>query len=214
MDLRVREYKPNKTKKNGYVDKLPIRSNLCKYYCKCNNGVFLSKCELRRHMQRDCHRRWLRCLNCPRPTQKVVYQAFPIVIDPTKRLVTEMRLTRAKSSAIRQIRKYKKEIVEVFNLVAKETNTNSINTRVRVDIESAIERVRNVSLKDMPKQYGICDEVNVCVSSSFPMCHADMVCTIMHESMHYICKVNRGYGWIEMCTRDEHDVFRRLGEVW
>lgn len=213
MEIRPREYKPFKTKKEGYVDKLPIRSSLCTYYCKCNNGVFLSKCDLKRHIQRDCHRKWLRCLNCPKP-QKVEFQAFPVVLNPEKRKVSQMRLQRAKSSAIRQIRLYEKEIVNMFTKVAKETNTNSINTRVRVDIESAIERARNVSLKDMPKQYGICDEIEVCVSSSYPMTQADLISTIMHESMHYICKVDRGYGWIDMCTRDEHDVFRRLGEDW
>ena len=46
------------------------------------------------------------------------------------------------------------------------------------------------------------------------MTMADFVSTIMHESMHYICKVDRGYGFVDMCTRDEHEVFRRLGEVW
>lgn len=213
MELRIREYKPVKVKKQGYLDKLPIRSSLCSYYCKCNSGVFLTMSDLRRHMQRDCHRRWLRCLNCPKPT-KVEYQAFPLELNPRKRLVTAMSLQRAKSRAIRQIRKFEKEILEVFIMVAKKTNTNSINTRIRVDIDSAIERVRNVSLKDMPKQYGICDEINVCVSSSYPMSNTDLVSTIMHESMHYICKVDRGYGWIDMCTRDEHEVFCRLGEVW
>lgn len=212
MELRIREYKPTKVKKVGYVDKLPIRSDLCTYICKCNNSVFLSKCDLKRHMQRDCHKRWLRCLNCSKPT-KIEFQAFPICLNPEKRKVTHMSLQRAKSRAIRQIRMYETEIVGMFTKVAKETNTNSINTRVRVDIENAIERCRTVKLKEM-KQYGICDEIEVCVSSSYPMTDSDLVATIMHESMHYICKVDRGYGWIDMCTRDEHEVFRRLGEDW
>ena len=213
MELRVREYKPHETKKEGFVDRLPIKSNVCTYYCKCNGSVFLNKCDLQRHWCRDVHRRWLRCLNRPK-SKKVEVQVFLIGGDPDKRKVTEMSLQRGKSRAIRQIRMFQNEIIAMFTKVAKETNTNSINTRVKVDIESAIERVRETTLKDMPKQYGICDEINVCVSNSYPMTMADLVSTIMHESMHYICKVDRGYGFIDMCTRDEHEVFRRLGEVW
>lgn len=212
MELRLREYKPVHENKKGYVDKLPLRSNLCTYICKCNNNVFLSKCDLQRHMQRDCHKRWLRCLNCSK-SEKVEVQVFLIGGDPEKKLVTQMSLQRAKSRAIRQIRIFKDEIIAMFTKVAKETNTNSLNTRVRVDIENAIERCRTVTLKEM-KQYGICDEINVCVSNSYPMTMTDLVSTIMHESLHYTCRVDRGYGWIDMCTRDEHEVFRRLGEVW
>lgn len=212
MELRLREYKPVHEKKKGYVDKLPLRSSLCTYICKCNNSVFLTKCDLKRHMQRDCHKRWLRCLNCPK-SEKVEVQVFLTGGDPEKKKVTQMSLQRAKSRAIRQIRIFQNEIIAMFTKVAIETNTNSINTRVRVDIEKAIERCRTVTLKEM-KQYGICDDVNVCVSSSYPMTMTDLVSTIMHESLHYTCKVNRGYGWIDMCTRDEHEVFRRLGEVW
>lgn len=213
MELRIREYKPHKTKKEGYVDAIPKRSSLCTYVCKCNDSVFLTKCDLIRHTQRDCHKQWLRCLNCPKKSPKVEVQAFPICINPVKRLITDMSLQRAKSRAIRQIRMYENEIIMMFNKVAKKTNTNSINTRVRVDIDEAIERCRSATLKEM-KQYGICDEINVCISSSYPMTDSDLVATIMHESMHYICKVDRGYGWIDMCTRDEHEVFRRLGEDW
>ena len=212
MELRLREYKPVEEKKKGYVDKLPIRSSLCSYICKCNNSVFISKCDLKRHMQRDCHIRWLRCLNCPKST-RVEVQVFLTGGDPEKKLVTQMSLQRAKSRAIRQIRIFQHEIIAMFTKVAKETNTNSIHTRVNVDIEKAIERCRTVTLKEM-KQYGICDEVEVCVSNSYPMTMTDLVSTIMHESMHYICRVDRGYGFFDMCTRDEHDVFRRLGEVW
>ena len=212
MELRLREYKPVQDKKKGYVDKLPERSSLCTYVCKCNNSVFLSNCDLRRHMQRDCHKRWLRCLNCSK-SEKVEIQVFLVGGDTEKKLVTEMSLQRAKSRAIRQIRIFQNEITAMFTKVAKETNTNSLNTRVRVDIENAIERCRAVTLKEM-KQYGICDEINVSVSNSYPMTMTDLVSTIMHESLHYTCKVDRGYGWIDMCTRDEHEVFRRLGEVW
>ena len=213
MKLRLREYQPRKTKKHGYVDTLPIKSSICHYYCKCNNHCFAGLRALRRHMCSDIHKHWMRCLNRPKST-KVETQVFLVGGDPEKRLVTQMRLQRAKSRAIRQIYNNKDEIVAMFTKVASETNTNSVNTAVKVDIESAIERVRTTELKDMPKQYGICDEINVNVSSSFPMTQADLVSTIMHESLHYTCKVNRGYGFVDMCTRDEHEVFRRLGEVW
>ena len=124
MKLRLREYKPRNTKKHGYVDTLPIMSSICHYYCKCSNHCFTGLRALRRHMCSDVHKRWMRCLNRPKST-KVEVQVFLVGGDPEKRVVTKMRLQRAKSRAIRQIYNHQDDIIAMFTKVASETNTNS-----------------------------------------------------------------------------------------
>ncbi len=36
------------------------------------------------------------------------------------------------------------------------------------------------------------------------MTDEELVTTLIHEALHYICYTDRGYGYRCMCTRDEH----------
>lgn len=135
---------------------------------------------------------------------------FPELGDDTARLVTEARLARARSLAVRILRQHADVVQQIFAIVAHEAS-NKVRG-VRVDTDKIISRCRKAVLRPLPDLYGISDDEEVHISSMHPMQDAEVVHTVLHEAMHYSVKVDRGYGYRFMCTRDEHQAMAALGD--
>jgi len=127
-------------------------------------------------------------------------------------LVTNSRLTRAKYQAVRRVIGSDNKIINVFTKVANQPGyctryqrPRQKVKRIKIKTEDILQRVRNAKLMNVSEQcYGESDDLEVCISNTMPMTEDELTATIIHEALHYICYVDRGYGFRCMCTRDEH----------
>ena len=137
---------------------------------------------------------------------------FPPETENVGRPVTQVRLARAKFKAVRLLMQYRDDIkttFESFCFVAYEKCT-----RVKVDMDDAIRRARVCKIDPfLENVWGESNDEDVAVSDEFPMTDAELVGTIMHEALHYVCRLDRGYGWRDLCTRVEHEVMEFLGDI-
>ena len=86
--------------------------------------------------------------------------------------------------------------------------------RVKVDMDEAIARVRRCEINSfLEGVWGESNDEDVYVSNEFDMTDPELVGTIMHEALHYVCRLDRGYGWRDLCTRVEHEVMEFMGDI-
>jgi len=127
-------------------------------------------------------------------------------------IVTNARLARAKYQAVRRVFGNEESIKESFEKTAHLSGFCSRFQRPRQDIvrikvntEEILKRIRIAIITDVKDNcYGESDDEEVCISGVMEMTDEELITTLIHESLHYICYTDRGYGWRSMCTRDEH----------
>jgi len=127
-------------------------------------------------------------------------------------LVTNARLARAKYQAVRRVIGNEDRIVDCFvrtaNMPAycnRFSRPRQKIARIYVKTDEILKRIRIAILTDVKDNcYGESDDVEVCISKVMEMTDEELVTTLIHEALHYICYTDRGYGYRCMCTRDEH----------
>ena len=86
-------------------------------------------------------------------------------------------------------------------------------TRITINTDEFIQRIRMAKLYPVEDgYYGESDDCEVCISEIMEMTDEELRGTIIHEALHYICKVDRGYGYHWMSTIDEHTAMHIFGE--
>ena len=86
--------------------------------------------------------------------------------------------------------------------------------RVRVNMDEAVARVRRCEINRLLEGvWGESNNEDVHVSTEFDMTDPELVGTIMHEALHYVCRLDRGYGFRDLCTRVEHEVMEFMGDI-
>jgi len=137
---------------------------------------------------------------------------FPQETETTGRLVTPARLARAKFRAVRLFMQHRDDIEAAFRSFCFGQYDKC--TRVKVDMDEAIQRARRCIIDPfLEKVWGESNDEDVAVSDEFPMTDAELVGTVMHEALHYVVRLDRGYGWRDLCTRVEHEVMAFLGDI-
>jgi len=134
-------------------------------------------------------------------------------------LVTKSRLSRAKLGAVLRVHKSHSDILNAFNKAANLPVYNYRNECLRkgvvtmkVDIPELLNRIRKCYIGDVSDEcYGESDDIDVCISGVMKMTDEELEATVIHESMHYVCYIDRGYGKSCMCTRDEHQAMYFYG---
>ena len=146
------------------------------------------------------------------PKKKQLRAVFPPEIENISRPVTAARLGRAKFQAVRNLMTHRDYINETFRSFCFGKYDKC--KRVKVDMDEAIQRARRCTINPfLEKVWGESNDEDVHVSDEFPMTDAELIGTIMHEALHYVCRLDRGYGWRDLCTRVEHDVMAHLGDI-
>lgn len=121
-------------------------------------------------------------------------------------------MARAKFFAASTLRQHRNEIAQCINdYVFAEYDKCK---RVRVDMDKAIQRARVCKIDPVLEGvWGESNDEDVWVSNEFEMTDPELVGTIMHEALHYVCRVDRGYGFRDLCTRVEHGVMEFMGDI-
>ena len=134
-------------------------------------------------------------------------------------LVTNARLARAKYQAVRRVIGNEDKIVDCFVRTAFMSAYCNRFSRPRQDvvginikISEILRRIRIAIITDVKDNcYGESDDEEVCISGVMKMTDEELITTIIHEALHYICYTDRGYGYNCMCTRDEHHAMYLFG---
>jgi hypothetical protein len=148
-------------------------------------------------------------------------------------IVTPARLSRAKYQCVRQGLKSTSDIISAFYRAADMPGKkwgycecsnfpdycqwgpcarNEV-TRITIDTDEFIQRIRMAKLDPVKDGcYGESDDCEVCISEIMEMTDEELRGTIIHEALHYICKVDRGYGYQWMPTIDEHTAMHIFGK--
>ena len=134
-------------------------------------------------------------------------------------LVTPARLARAKYQAIRRVLGTEASVKESFERTGNMTGFCSRFqrprqniVRIKVKTEDILDRIRMTKIAEVKSEcYGESDDIEVCISGVMEMTDNELIATIIHEALHYICYTDRGYGWRSMCTRDEHQAMYYYG---
>ena len=132
--------------------------------------------------------------------------------DDKPRIVTQARLNRAKFQALRLVKKHEEDILLAFELAARDRSDKI--KRVRVDIDKVSQRIRCCKLGECEGCYGESDDEEVYVNQNQVHTRNELIGTILHESLHYVCKECRGHGLRYMCTQAEHVAMTYLGEKY
>ena len=139
---------------------------------------------------------------------------FPIInsVDDDKRQkVTQARLNRAKFQAVRLIKKHENDILCAFELAARDRSEKT--RRVKVDIERALSRVRSCKVGLTSENcWGESDECEILINERQEHTRNELIGTVLHEALHFVCKSCRGYGLRFLATDAEHAAMTILGE--
>ena len=131
--------------------------------------------------------------------------------DDKARIVTQARLNRAKFQALRLVKKHEQDILLAFELAARDRSDKI--KRVRGDIDKVSQRIRCCKLGDTSEGcWGESDECEILVNQNQEHTFNELIGTVLHESLHYVCKECRGYGLRYLCTQAEHAAMTILGE--
>jgi len=136
-------------------------------------------------------------------------------------LVTNARLARCKLQAVKRILDSPNRVLVAFERVARMSGHNYKGKCPRkraigleINLEELIKRARMCEIGSVSDNcYGESDDMEVLVSGVLPMTDSELIGTIIHEALHYICKVDRGYSYCWMCTRDEHLAMEMYGNI-
>jgi len=134
-------------------------------------------------------------------------------------LVTNARLARAKYQAVRRVIGNEDQIVDCFVRTAYMSAYCNRFSRPRQDvvgidikISEILRRIRIAIITAVKDNcYGESDDEEVCISGVMDMTDEELITTLIHEALHYICYTDRGYGYNCMCTRDEHHAMYLFG---
>ena len=108
------------------------------------------------------------------------------------------------------MRRHENTIRQVFEEYIYGTYTKTRRTQIITQL--IYDRIRMAELAPIDDCWGESNDEYVHVSSKFNMSDADIQGTLLHEALHYIARIDRGYGYRDMCARAEHDVMKMLGE--
>jgi len=136
-------------------------------------------------------------------------------------LVTKERLARCKYQAVKRILNSPNHVLTVFERVARMSGHNYKDACPRkraigleINLDELVKRARMCEIGPVTDGcYGESDDMEVLVSGVMPMSDYELTGTIIHEALHYICKVDRGYYYRWMCTRDEHLAMEMYGNI-
>ena len=132
---------------------------------------------------------------------------FPFYKNISGSTVSNKRLKHAKNIVLLILKEERNKIENAFKTLAKKKFNNK-PIFMKFDFKSSINRVINTVLSNESDDlYGESDGVKIWICKN-KLSDQDLVGTILHESLHYICTFNNK----DICEKDEHYVMKLLGE--
>ena len=120
--------------------------------------------------------------------------------------VSQRRINKLKHLTKRILNEEKDRIEAEFKQFARQRHRGKQLTVV-LDWEAALSRVDNTFVCHDESLYGESDGEKIWISKE-KMSDAYLLGTLLHEALHYSCLLNGKF----ICEKDEHQVFRRLGD--
>ena len=130
---------------------------------------------------------------------------FPIYPETSGPYVSQKRINKVKKLVICILNEEKEKIVKAFNTLAKRKYKDK-KIQIDLNLNLAVEKVMNTFLsKESNDLHGESDDNKIWISCN-KLNDQELVGTILHESLHYICTFNGN----DICSKDEHYVMRIL----
>ena len=132
---------------------------------------------------------------------------FPNYPNTSGSYVSQKRINKVKNIVIQILIEEEKKILNAFKILAKKKYKNK-KINVELNLNLALNKVNNTFVsKKNDDLHGESDDNKIWISKN-KLNDQELIGTILHESLHYICTFNGN----DICTKDEHYVMSILGD--
>ena len=132
---------------------------------------------------------------------------FPNYPNTSGSYVSQKRINKVKNIVINILVEEEEKILNAFKTLAKKKYKNK-KIKIELNLNLALNKVNNTFISKFNDDlHGESDDNKIWISRN-KLNDQELVGTILHESLHYICTFNSN----DICSKDEHYVMNILGD--